>query len=1156
MAHGPPRLNERSRPVTRFALFLTVAACGLAATSPVGAQGPSADYVREVLADNPVGYWRFDGADGTRVPNAMASDSPLVAHAVGSIKFGQHGPQGPLFPLFDAENSAVELPGQRGYLKVEDPGDDSPLDFGLGDSITLEAWVNLSSIQNGRTAYILGKGRTGNEGFSRENQNYGLRVAGHKGQGRLSFLFRNENNRGGKAEDWHRWDTTNGIVPGTGWHYVAVSYTFGDPDSIRAYINGKPVPGDWDRTYGEPTKLGPVVDNDELWIGSSMSGQASSTFPGLIDEVAIYRQALSPERVAARYKMDPKHKHQGHAPPTAEDVPADAVLVELIEGLPDRQSWDFVRQRPSLVYEEAAFAWVGTPHKYNQRGVRDDWTNPTLMRATALVEFPAGSHTLLIRARNGARLFIDDQPVGDIRFRAIGGGAHNDVKEYKPDYPDEVRRMLPGDEEKLVTFETDGGQHLVRFEMVLGGRKRRPETGESSVSLQTEDGLYQLLSPAKAELPLTNPGWLAYRDAQESRLQALNDRLRRAAMENDAEYWNQRHALARESVAQRSPLPVPEVDDESTVFNDVDRFINSHLEDVGVAPAPLTDDWAFLRRVSIDLLGVPPTPEQMAEFAADSSPDRRRRMIDRLLDDPAWADNWVGYWQDMLAENPSILKPTLNNTGPFRYWIWESLRDNKAVDRMVTELVMMEGSSHFGGPAGFEMASLNDSPMAAKAHVLGQAFLGVQMQCARCHDAPFHDLDQKDLFAMAAMLGRGPVAVPKTSTINLPAEELAKMSVRVTLKPGQRIAPAWPFAEKLSEASLPESLADGHDSRQQLAAYLTGPQNERFAQVMVNRLWKRYLGRAIVEPVDDWEHFDPTHPELLDFLAREFVANGYDLKHVARLILNSHTYQRAIVAADTVELPEGVVFSRLFASPSPRRMTAEQVVDSMLATAGKDMRAEELNFDVDGQNSYETMLNLGRPKRAWELTSLSNERDRPSLALPGVQAVVDVLEPFGWPAARQGPVAEREGEPSVLQPAIVANGTLSRRVVRVSPDSAFTELATREQPVEKLVDGLVRRVLARPPTEGETRTFVAFLSEGYDQRFTGESDPADLNLDLTQGVSWSNHLSEEANRIKLQVEEIVRRGDPPTQRLTQPWRERLEDVVWALYNTPEFVFVP
>ena len=151
-----------------------------------------------------------------------------------------------------------------------------------------------------------------------------------------------------------------------------------------------------------------------------------------------------------------------------------------------------------------------------------------------------------------------------------------------------------------------------------------------------------------------------------------------------------------------------------------------------------------------------------------------------------------------LAENPNLINPTLNNTGPFRWWLHEAFEDNRPFDRFATELILMEGSTHYGGPAGFGIASQNDSPMAAKAHVLAQAFLGMEMKCARCHDAPYHPFTQKDLFSFAAMLNRETIKLPKTSTIPGDPAALQSLLVKVTLKPGEAIPPDWPFAEELS----------------------------------------------------------------------------------------------------------------------------------------------------------------------------------------------------------------------------------------------------------------------------------------------------------------------------------------------------------------------
>ena len=209
--------------------------------------------------------------------------------------------------------------------------------------------------------------------------------------------------------------------------------------------------------------------------------------------------------------------------------------------------------------------------------------------------------------------------------------------------------------------------------------------------------------------------------------------------------------------------------------------------------------------------------------------------------------------------------------------------------------------------------------MAAMANILGTAFLGVQMKCARCHDAPHHDAKQKDLFKLAAMLGRGPQEVPKTSSVPRTRDELDDMRIEVTLEPGSKVEPGWPFGDLVAEASVTALVRDVKDSRERLAALITSPENDRFALVIVNRLWKRYLGYGLVEPVDDWQAASPSHPELLEYLGRELMAHDYDLKHLARLILNSRVYQRA-PRGDVTEVPDSE--KRLFAGPARRRVPA------------------------------------------------------------------------------------------------------------------------------------------------------------------------------------------------------------------------------------------
>ena len=204
------------------------------------------------------------------------------------------------------------------------------------------------------------------------------------------------------------------------------------------------------------------------------------------------------------------------------------------------------------------------------------------------------------------------------------------------------------------------------------------------------------------------------------------------------------------------------------------------------------------------------------------------------------------------------------------------------------------------------------------------------------------------------------------------------------------------------------------------------------------------------------------------------------------------------------------------------------------------------------------MISLGFPRRAWEFTSLSNERDRPSLAIPKAQAVVDVLENFGWRSSRQEPKTERETDPNVRQPAIVANGSLGRWVTNLSEDSEITGLATRPDiALDELVDEVFLRVLTRKPTAEERTVYAELLGDGFADRIVPEDRrPPAIRREPLMHVSWSNHLSEEANRIKIEMETRAREGDPPTVALKTDWRERMEDMLWAVMNSPEFLYVP
>ncbi|WP_009961959.1 DUF1553 domain-containing protein [Verrucomicrobium spinosum] len=1181
------------------------------------------------------------------------------------------GPQTPTFPGFKAGNKAAVFSGSGTSINVREsdvPGVN--LRFVKGDAITLEAWVSVEQIKNGSYCYLVSKGRNKKAAFSTENQNYALRLKGEGGEARPSFLFRSESDKPDGTREYHRWVAEEGFTPGTGWHHVVVSYTFGKADSLEAYVDGKEVKGVWD--MAGKTNNGPVNDADDLNIGSGYGGGAGNSLQGSLDEVAIYRGTLPESVVAQRFQYVPQ-------PPVVERsmIPDGKVLVQICEDrLPEKNAWPTQSPRATESYGERAFGLFEVPHKYITSGVRADRPIPFLVRAAAVVNLPAGKHRILLRGRGASHLHIDGVQLLTTTFPKPDSGGHGHVGEQEgylnlgPDF----RFAPPGTQETWCEFESKGGEHTVVLETLVGGMvgksKRRPELGETVVAWSKQGTeTWQLLTPAKGgkageAITYNDQGWTTYAADRQARLDEMNSQRRAERLAETKPYWDNRRKAVQDWLASTKEVAVPPLVKGYPALNPIDHFLSvkmatvseqntaSHSgkvdfyrdiqpiletkcydchqgtktkgdlkldslaaamhggENDGPAVTPLhpeessllarvitddedaimppkgsrltkeqtdlitlwinegavwpemkvdkitvtalTSDLAFLRRAYLDTVGVPPTLAEIEAFQKDTSADKRIRAIDKLLTDPRWADNWTGYWQDVLAENPNILNPTLNNSGPFRWWIYEALLDNKPMDLFVTELLTMKGSVRFGGPAGFGVASQNDVPMAAKGTIVSTAFLGVETKCARCHDSPSHESLQEDLFALAAMLSQKPVDVPTTSSV--PMDKLheggRKPLIQVTLKPGSKVQPKWRFTKFGDEASGAALAEHPEDTREQLAAIITGPQNERFAQVMANRLWARLMGRGIVEPVEDWEKGKPTHPELLQWLGREFVRNGYDAKKLVRLIMTSHAYQRA--TDDTLRTA-----SPLFASPAPRRLEAEQIVDSLFAATGKPFNLEEVSLDIDGRRDLGNSISLGHPRRSWMLTSTSNERDRPSLALPRNQAVCDVLGAFGWRGSRQDPVSKRDRESNVLQPAIISNGTVGIWLTRLSDDHGITALALEDRPVDQFVDTLFLKLLTRMPTAEEKQRYTEFLGAGYaDRKLSPVPVATPAPRVKPMYVSWSNHLDPVATTVRMAEETAARKGDPPTQKLDAAWRQKLEDALWALLNAPEWVFVP
>jgi hypothetical protein len=430
-------------------------------------------YPEIVRADKPVAYWRFE--DGGAAADLAGGEAWRSVQTVGAVKWNEPGPRQAKFPLLDEANTAAVF-DEPASIRFDDPGAGSPFDFAAGDTISLEAWVNPTKLGDGQQVYVVGKGRTGNKGVAADNQNWSLRLAGQGASCRLNFLFRGEQNRKGNQDDWHRWTSDAGFAANSGWHHIAVVYTLGKGDSLRGYIDGKPTGGKWD--YGGRTDEAPVVDDDQIWIGSASGNNAGNSFRGGIDEVAIYRAALSPERIAARWQVV-----QPKAYVTSVPIPRDGVLVEVLEGLPDQWNWDFVPPTPSERFTQRELAVVELPKKYTSHGVQDDRTNPLALWLHTELNLPAGKQRFLVRSRSGSRLWIDGKLVVENGFPTTKSDGHNPYRPVESRISTAIRPLQPGDQEQVAEVELAAGWHRVKWEVFLGGKKRRVEPGEASVSI-------------------------------------------------------------------------------------------------------------------------------------------------------------------------------------------------------------------------------------------------------------------------------------------------------------------------------------------------------------------------------------------------------------------------------------------------------------------------------------------------------------------------------------------------------------------------------------------------------------------------------------------------------------------------------------------------
>jgi hypothetical protein len=465
--------------------------------------------------------------------------------------------------------------------------------------------------------------------------------------------------------------------------------------------------------------------------------------------------------------------------------------------------------------------------------------------------------------------------------------------------------------------------------------------------------------------------------------------------------------------------------------NFIDEKAAAKWRDLGLVPSPLCSDEEFFRRIHLDAIGTLPAPADIKAFLADKSQDKRQKAINRVLDRPEFVDFWALKWGDLLRINRDQLSE--KGMWSFYNWVRGALRDNLPVDEFVRDIITAEGSTFTEGPANFYRTANNAADWAENT---AQLFLGVRMQCARCHHHPFEKWSQDDYYGMAAFFVR--LGTKRSQEFGIFGRETV-----VFLQPkGEQTHPRKGGVVKPHPLDGPV-MDDPFDRRRKLAEWATDKDNPFFARNIVNRVWGYFMGRGLVEPLDDMRATNPaSNPELLDALANDLAQHRFDLKHLMRTIMSSHLYQLSSAVAAGDEADANNVY---YTHYTVKRLTAEELADALDTATG----------------TREKYRGLPAGTRA--------------IQLPDTSVNSFFLDVFGRPARQITCECERKMEPNIAQALYLMNDdALNKKIGQ--PTGRLAKLLQAKTSVPAIVDELYLTTVSRPPTSEETAKARSWIS--------------------------------------------------------------------------------
>ncbi|MFZ9822715.1 MAG: DUF1553 domain-containing protein [Gemmataceae bacterium] len=477
----------------------------------------------------------------------------------------------------------------------------------------------------------------------------------------------------------------------------------------------------------------------------------------------------------------------------------------------------------------------------------------------------------------------------------------------------------------------------------------------------------------------------------------------------------------------------------------LDKFPKKNLVDdiwvqkwqkTGLSPTYNCSDEEFFRRIYLNTISTLPTPDEIRAFLADKDPEKRRKAIDKVLERPEYVDAWAYKWGDLLRNNRAVLQK--KGMWSLHNWLRAAFRDNKRMDDFSGELLTAVGSPYANGPANFFVNGSRDEWNETAC----QVFLGIRVQCAKCHHHPFENISQSDYFSMAAFFSR--VAKKNSTEFGLQGRDTTiylNTAGESTHPRTGKVLPPKPIGGEITD--------DPVDRRNALVSWLKDKNNLSLARNLVNRYWGYYFGRGLINPIDDIRSTNPaSNPELLDALSRDLIAHNYDIKHLLKTIMNSSVYQLSSESNPDSSADGDNVYCTHYRS---KRLGAEQLLDAVDFACG----------------TREKFTDVPLGYRA--------------ISLPDSQFSSSFMDIFGRPRRVASCECERSENANMMQALLLMSGNLLNRKLS-DRSSRVQKLVADKVPMDKAVEELFLVTLSRLPKPEEKQDALSEIAQASDAR--------------------------------------------------------------------------